>query len=343
MIEFLKLFTEEPQKLSKLTYAILKVLLSLALMFISYDWILGRKIANDLTNINQILLLFRQGLLLTMVFLYYVSYLFLFEIIPFFWYWVTILMQNLLTYFGILRREVPFSSITFALERLHIIQEKDDDNNKWYRGRNFDVFYELYYNLIDADENEKLPKTNQLLHVLIAFAFVYFIDWETKYHHIIGTVLIISIGLVIIVDVYIKWLVKAIRQNQSQIEVIINWLAVVKIVLELTKRMGFEEVKLVRTEETETPTEVLYSIFRYLEKDYIIYGYYSEASIKKTQINKAIELSKKIPECHLIFVVSNELSVKGRETWESYTMSNKTLIIFKNEDELIEKFMAEFE
>lgn len=52
MIELLKLFTEEPQKLTKLIYATLRVLLSLALMSILFEWLSGKNITYDLTNID---------------------------------------------------------------------------------------------------------------------------------------------------------------------------------------------------------------------------------------------------------------------------------------------------
>ncbi|KAB2917305.1 MAG: hypothetical protein F9K23_06005 [Bacteroidetes bacterium] len=342
MFEILKFYTDEPHKFTKLIYEVLKVLLSLALMFVLYDWVLGRKIAEDLTNITQWVLLFREGFVLVMIFLFFISYVFLFEIIDFIRFWGQELLLLILRQFGLKNPVVLSNSIATTLVIAKVIH-RPDPTQRGVAGKNFDEFYDFFYSIMEEEENGRLPSAKQLLQLLIAFAIIYPMYALTTYNISIGWLSLIIIGIIIVFGILIKSVIQAIKNNKTQIEDTLNWLGTEKILLHLMQRMGFEEIKPNKIIENTNSTDNLYTKFKYEGIEYIVYIQCSDSSIKRPQVIAAIEVSKIMRDCHLIYVVSNELSEKAKEVWNSYSIAEKTLIQFENGEDLIEKFIAEFE
>lgn len=358
LFEIFKLFTDEQDKLTKLIYSILKILLSLALMFFLYDWVLERTISEDLININLWMELLRKGYLLIMIFLFFISYVFLFTILDIIIFWGVIffaetpkLLRKLNSYLlAKLRKKEKNTEegkalakgIADALLKFQIIH-KTNPNQRGIAGKNFDRFYEIFFEFMENDKNGKLPNVNQLLLMLFAFAFIYQIYDINTVNRFVGIILYILIITLIVSGIIINRIMGVLRENHADIAAVLNFLATEKILLQLMQRVGFKEISPSKLEDNTTTTGNLFTKFNYLGKDYIVFIYYSEASIKRPYVLQAIKISEEMSDCHLLFIVSAELSVKGKEVWDNYSKTDKTLIQFNDEEDLIEKFVTEFE
>lgn len=284
-----------------------------------------------------------------MIFLFFISYIFLFEALP------IIKAIGLKSLKFILKITLKLFKCPSKIDDSVIAQsiaayllwnkviDKPNADKRGVAGKNFDEFYDFFFDLMEDDKNNRLPSANQLLKVLIAFAFIYYLFWHTTSNSIIGTVLIILICTIIILGDLFNRVIQTARKGEADIAVIFNFLATEKILLQLMQRVGFSEIIPSKLEEKTTSTRNLYTKFNYIGKDYIVYIYYSETSIKRAQVNQAIEISKKMPDCHLIFVVSKELSEKGKVVWDNYPKDDKTIIQFNDNEDLVEKFITEFE
>lgn len=240
MFEIVKTLAEEPAKLRKLIFFILKFILSAIVSSKLYTWIFGEFELINLTIPefwNELYNFILSGNVVIVFFIYLVSRFLLFDVFAS----IPNLILNSISK-GLFSNKTDLSDndlIRILLKSLDVITF-DKQTKKIGIGESFDNFYEVL-NLYQHKENKdevysfKNSLMNETLHIYFVFFLIYSCFLNIEKSGLFTTILIIGLVINVLIYFIIYFLIQFFNNNGKDILFGLNLLCTEKVLIEFLK------------------------------------------------------------------------------------------------------------
>ena len=329
MFELLKTLVEEPAKLRKLVFFILKFILSAIVSSKLYSWIFGEFKLIKLTIPefwDELYHFVFTGNILVVFFLYLVSRFLLFDIFSSIPSWfLNYISKNIFTKKADLKDN---DLIRVLLKSLDVIKF-DKETKKVGVGEYFDTFYNIL-NLYQHKENKdevysfKNSLMNETLHIYFVFFLIYSCFLNIEKSGLFTTILITGLVINILIYFIIYFLIQFFNNNGKDILFGLNLLSTEKVLIEFLK-----DHKVLFSENEKQIGNKLSKFIVLNGKEAVIDIYTGKRPITKYALERYIQQAINNNVKKLILISDKRLTTEAKELMKKNEL-DFDFIYFKN-------------
>ena len=336
MGEFFKILIEEPARLLKFVFFIVKFLLNVCFTYVLYTWSIGTPTLIDYKDINGIFSFIVSGKIFIPIIFYFISEVFFFQLLSGF----------SMAPFDRLTKNVDFSKpdeTLIKVLRWGLIKAKiisiDTTTNATSAGEKTNLFHDLlvYYetegrNEIHTIRHSLVNKVMQLYSMFLVL-FIFWFNFYTK-NNVFNIIVIIISVILPLLYIEIHLIVEFLNKNSKDLLFGLNQLKFQKALLDYLQIIGLTFLPL-DINDNQSPKYITFN-----NKDYFVQLYHFHTDINEKFIENCTKLILKT-EKNMILITSNELSKSAEELAMEYKNSI-AIIKFENENDLVMKLEGFF-
>jgi hypothetical protein len=338
MYDLAKILIDEPEKIKKLGFLLLKFILNLIFASFLYQWTIGEYTLIDFTNPDQWLDYLISGRILICVFLYFTSEILLFEIL-------TIFTVAPLDFFVIRISRTDFTTdvngfIRWVLGLFNVVQV-DNKTQKVTAGKNTNEFLEFLEEYSKKESQEEITTiknslANKVYHTSVVIAIVYFSMVTVEPSNNFIPIILIA-GCVILALLYFSAsiLVITLEKNKEILKYQVARLKFEKILIDTIAANGIPIREQKLSEDTGTE-----KLIDYRGKTYILRFYFGVRPLNEFTMKLNCDLLIKA-EQKMLLITNKPLTEAAKEMANDYRNS-LTVIQYENETELQENIEKHF-
>lgn len=329
MFEILKTLVEEPAKLRKLVFFILKFILSAIVSSKLYSWIFGefKLIKFTIPEFwDELYHFVFTGNILVVFFLYLVSRFLLFDVFSSIPSWfLNYISKNIFTKKADLKDN---DLIRVLLKSLDVIKF-DKESKKVGVGEYFDTFYNilnLYQHKETKDEvySFKNSLMNETLHIYFVFFLIYSCFLNIEKSGLFTTILIIGLVINVLIYFIIYFLIQFFNNNGKDILFGLNLLSTEKVLIEFLK-----DHKVLFSETEKQKGNKLSKFIVLNGKEAVIDIYTGKIPITKYALERYIQQAINNNVKKLILISDKRLTTEAKELMKKNEL-DFDFIYFKN-------------
>lgn len=313
MFDFVKILVEEPAKLRKFVFFVLKFILSVIVTSKFYSWIYGKYILVDFTFPefwNELYDFILSGNILLVFFLYLVSHSLLFDVFASI---ASLILNSISKNLFSNKKDLNDNDlIRVILKSLEVITF-DKQTKKAGIGENFDGFYLVlnsYQNNQTKEEVHSFKNSfmNETLHVYFVFVLIYFCFLEVEKANIFTTVLLIGLVINVFLYLILYFSIQFFNSNGKNILFGLNILNIEKVIVEFLNdnRVPFSE-------NDKNLNNILSKFIIFKDKECVIDIYTGKTPITKLSMDRYLQQALKSNKKKLILVSEKRLTTKAKK------------------------------
>lgn len=330
ILDILKMMLEEPEKLRKFGYQLIKALFNTLFASVLYMKTVGNYELIDFTNISQWYEFIFNGTVLLCIFFYLLSEVLLFHLLQ-----IIVLMP--LEWMANRNKNFPQGETRkFAIRifKCTKLLEYDMERKRIKPSKHTQAFYEFLEFYIQKETQHEVHKiknafANTVVHTFFLFTIFFFFYFESvPSSYLLNTIVVVVMILLPLIYLSLCELIDFFDKESKPLLFAIKGLQFEKMIFDELQRNGVYLMKV------PNPKDVRYEyLLRHNNKEYILHFHYNPKVVSEHTLNYSKDVCIKA-EKKMIFITNGKLTSNAQEIVEEYKNSLK-VIQFEDEKDLI--------